>query len=102
MKIILFIYDKEMLRKRLKTILLVFTILLTLMIIGVSLSFLSFDKELAQKLEAKKFIQPTEFFASPITFKPKMLYSMQSLEELLQSKGYRKRSVGQRLLAVVS
>ncbi|MEK6774384.1 MAG: PBP1A family penicillin-binding protein [Bdellovibrionota bacterium] len=87
-----------MLRKRLKTILLVFTTVLTLMIIVLLLLFFSFDKELSEKLEAKKYILPTEYFAAPLSFKSKMLYSREAIEELLVKRNYRSRNVHQRLL----
>ncbi len=87
-----------MLRKRLKTILLVFTTLLTLMIIVGVVSFLSFKKELSEKLEAKKYILPTEYYAAPVSFKAKMLYSREAVEDLLLKRNYRRRNIQQSLL----
>lgn len=75
-----------------------FTTLLTLMIIVSVFSFLNFDKELTEKLEAKKYILPTEYYAAPTSFKARMLYSREAIEEILTKRNYRSRNIQQRLL----
>jgi penicillin-binding protein 1B len=91
-----------MLRPRLKTILIAFTILVTLVIIcglGVgAYSYFVLEKEMTQKLETKNFIVPTEYYASPQSFMPRNVVMLADLEHLLQSQNYRKRDFDQRLL----
>lgn len=91
-----------MLRPRLKTILVAFTILLTLVIIaGLGLSvyaYIHFEKELTTKLESKKFIVPTEFYAAPPTFLFRSIVEISDVERQLQRQDYRRRGFDQRLL----
>lgn len=86
-----------MFKSRLKTILLLFTTLLTLSIIALVFAFVSFERDLNQRLEGKKFIQPTEYYASPLRFQAMMLYSQAQVEEILKQRDYRQRSIQQRL-----
>ncbi|UOF00911.1 transglycosylase domain-containing protein [Bdellovibrio reynosensis] len=91
-----------MLRPRLKTILIAFTILLTLVIIsglGVGVySYFALERELSEKLESKKFIVPTEFYAAPVTFYAKSLLKISDVERQLQRQNYRRRDYDQRIL----
>lgn len=91
-----------MLRPRLKTILIAFTILVTLVIIsglGVAgYSYFALEKELTEKLESKKFIVPTEFYAAPVTFYAKSLLKISDVEKQLSRQNYRRRDFDQRLL----
>lgn len=91
-----------MLRPRLKTILIPFTILVTLIIIS-SLGFAAFlfsslEQELTTKLESKKFIIPTEFYAAPPTYYPRSLIEISDVEKQLLRQNYRRREYNQRLL----
>lgn len=72
--------------------------LVTLVIIGLSYSFISLEEDLARKLEQKKFLQPTEYYASAPSFSPRMVVSINQIEALLQAQSYRARSLNQRLL----
>lgn len=91
-----------MLRPRLKTILIAFTILVTLVIISglgfAAYLFTTLEKELIAKLESKKFIVPTEFYAAPPTFYPRSLLQISDVEKQLIRQNYRKREYDQRLL----
>ncbi|WP_347357638.1 PBP1A family penicillin-binding protein [Bdellovibrio sp.] len=91
-----------MLRPRLKTILLAFTILLTLVIIcglGIGVySYFALEKELVSKLESKKFIVPTEFYAAPPTFQTQSLIQVADIEKQLLRQNYRRREFDQRIL----
>lgn len=91
-----------MMRPRLKTILLAFTILLTLVTIsgiGAGIySFITLEKELTAKLESKKFIIPTEYYAAPPTFQPGRLTKIAEIEQVLSRQNYRRRDFDQRLL----
>lgn len=91
-----------MLRPRLKTILIAFTILLTLVIItglGVGVySYFKLEEELTEKLESKKFIVPTEFYAAPPTFYTHSLVDLTEIEKTFQRQNYRRRDFDQRLL----
>ncbi|MNJ99893.1 Penicillin-binding protein 1A [compost metagenome] len=91
-----------MLRPRLKTILFRFTILLTLVIIAglgfATYSFFTLEKEMSKKLESKKFLTPTEYFAAPPTFAAKTLVSLEATEQQLLRQNYRRRDYDQRLL----
>lgn len=92
-----------MLRTRLKTILLSFTILLTLLIIsGVGFavySFVQLENEMARKLQSKKYLEPTEYYTAPLTFKIQSTYSPKDVENEFVRRFYRKRSADQRLLS---
>lgn len=91
-----------MLRPRLKTILVSFTILLTLVIIaslGVGVySYFYFENELTSKLESKKFLVPTEYYAAPPTFYPHSLIEEGDIEKILLAQNYRRREYSQRIL----
>ncbi|MDG0815394.1 transglycosylase domain-containing protein [Bdellovibrio svalbardensis] len=91
-----------MMRPRLKTILICFTILVTLVIItglgfGVY-SYFSLEKEMTQKLESKKFLIPTEYYAAPPTFTARTLLKIEDLESQFAKQSYRRRNYDQRLL----
>lgn len=91
-----------MLRTRLKTILLRFTILLTLLIIlGIGFagcSFVHLEREMTEKLESKRFLTPTEFFAAPPSYTANAAVSADEVEKQLNLQNYRLRSFDQRLL----
>lgn len=91
-----------MLRPRLKTILKAFTILLTLVIIcGLGFgaySYFALEKELTQKLESKKFLVPTEYYAAPPTYHTLSVVKLADIEKQLLNQNYRRRSYDQRLL----
>lgn len=91
-----------MLRPRLKTILIAFTILVTLVIIcGLGIagySYFALEKELTAKLESKKFIVPTEFYAAPPTFYSHSVIKISDIEKQLLRQNYRRRDYDQRLL----
>lgn len=89
-------------RPRLKTILLAFTILVTLVIIagfGFGIyAYIHFKNELTAKLESKKFIIPTEYYAAPPTFYPTSKINVTDLEKQFNKQNYRRRGYDQRLL----
>lgn len=91
-----------MLRPRLKTILFAFTILVTLVIIcGLAVgtySYFALEKELTAKLESKKFIVPTEFYAAPPAFYSRSVIKVSDIEKQLLRQNYRRRDYDQRLL----
>src|SRR5688572_27179825 len=91
-----------MLRPRLKTILKAFTILVTLVIIcGLGIAayaYYALGKELNEKLESKKFIVPTEYYAAPPTFYTHSLIKISDVEKQLLRQNYRRRDYDQRLL----
>lgn len=79
-----------------------FTILLTLVIIcglGIATySYFALEKELTAKLESKKFIIPTEYYAAPPTFYSKSFISAATIEKQLVRQNYRRREYDQRIL----
>lgn len=91
-----------MLRPRLKTILICFTILVTLVIItglGIGVySYFSLEKEMTQKLESKKFLIPTEYYAAPASFTAHTFTKIDDLEAMFVKDSFRKRTYDQRLL----
>ncbi|MBO9666386.1 MAG: PBP1A family penicillin-binding protein [Bdellovibrio sp.] len=91
-----------MLRPRLKTILICFTILVTLVIIaglGIGVySYFSLEKEMTQKLESKKFLVPTEYYAGPPVFTLRNSAKSADIESLFAKQNYRRRDYDQRLL----
>lgn len=93
---------RYMLRPRLKTILIAFTILLTLVIIsglGVAASlYFSLEQELTTKLESKKFLVPTEYYSAPPTFYTRSIVKLVEVEKQLIRQNYRRRNYDQRLL----
>ncbi|MGZ3782588.1 MAG: transglycosylase domain-containing protein [Pseudobdellovibrionaceae bacterium] len=60
--------------------------------------FTSLEKELTAKLESKKFIIPTEYFAAPPTFYPHSFVVIAEVEKQLLQQNYRRRDYDQRLL----
>jgi penicillin-binding protein 1B len=88
-----------MIRNRLKTILAGFTITLTLLIIVPTAAFFSFEKDFEGRLDSKKFLTTTEYFAQPVTFRPRQQVTAIAIEKLLSEMGYRPRDPGQILMA---
>jgi penicillin-binding protein 1B len=86
-----------MLQARLKTILLIITTLLTLSIMSGAWAFFSFEDQLKEKLDAKKFIQSTEYFSKPLSFRQGQLFQKQSALTELQRRNYRERTLAQSL-----
>ncbi len=91
-----------LLSPRLKTILSRFTIILTLCFtLGVGLcayAFFDLENDMTKKLESKKFLVPTEYFAAPVSFSPRMLITQESVIEMLKKRNYRMRAIDQRIL----
>jgi penicillin-binding protein 1B len=87
-----------MLRPRLKTILLLFTIFVTLSIMGVVWAFWTLDKEMTKKMEQKQFLRPTEFYAYPRTFKVGERWTSTDLEKEFLKNNFRQRSPSQQVL----
>lgn len=89
-------------RPGLKNIFLLFTIVVTLTIItlgaGISYAFFTLEDEMNQKLEAKRILLPTEYFAAPYRFYTPSLQTVDKSEKALQSQNYRARDYQQRLL----
>ncbi|WP_253715673.1 transglycosylase domain-containing protein [Bdellovibrio bacteriovorus] len=79
-----------------------FTILVTLVIIfGLGIAayaYYALGKELNEKLESKKFIVPTEYYAAPPTFFTHSLIKVADVEKQLLRQNYRRRDYDQRLL----
>ncbi|HEX7672719.1 MAG TPA: PBP1A family penicillin-binding protein [Bdellovibrio sp.] len=61
-------------------------------------SYFSLEKEMTQKLESKKFLIPTEYYAAPPTFTARTLVKIENLESQFVKEGYRRRNYDQRLL----
>lgn len=87
-----------MIRHRLKIILALFTIVSTLLIMSVASAFFSIEDEMTQKLEQKKFLQPTEFFAAGPSFASRQIIDPIALEKWFAKELYRRREVDQTLL----
>lgn len=85
-------------RSRLKTILLVFTIVLTLFIIGVAVAFWRLDGLMTEKMAQKQLLEPTIFYAYPVTFEKNDLWSADDVEKELLRNNYRTRAPNQVLL----
>ncbi|HEY8272207.1 MAG TPA: transglycosylase domain-containing protein, partial [Pseudobdellovibrionaceae bacterium] len=89
-------------RSGLKNIFFLFTIFVTLAIItlaaGISYAFLSLSEEMDQKLEAKRILLPTEYYAAPYRFYTPSLQDVDKSEKALQGQNYRSRDFQQRLL----
>ena len=85
-------------RSRLKTILLVFTIFLTLFIISVGVAFWHLDGKMTQKMAQKQLLEPSLFYAYPITFEKNALWSSDEVEKEFQRNNYRSRAPNQVLL----
>ncbi len=90
------------LRTRLKTILFRFTIILTLCFtLGVGFcahALFDLENEMTKKLESKKFLVPTEYYAAPVTFSERMLAQQESIVDILKKQNYRQRNIDQRIL----
>ena len=86
-------------RYRLKTILLVFTIFLTLFIIVVAGAFWRLDGLMSEKIAQKQLLEPTIFYAYPVTFEKNDLWSADDVEKEFQRNNYRSRAPQQVLLA---
>ncbi len=86
-------------RSRLKTILLVFTIFLTLFIIGLIAAFWHLDGLMTQKMAQKQLLEPTAFYAYPVTFKKDELWTPEDIEKEFLRSNYRSRAPNQVLLA---
>lgn len=87
-----------MFQPRLKTILILFATLLTLIIMAPVLAYFSFSQSLDEKLEAKKILKTTEFLVPQILFRRGEVWTVQEVSELLDKNGYRRRSTNQVLL----
>jgi penicillin-binding protein 1B len=89
-------------RNGLKNIFRAFTIILTLAIItlmaAVSYAFFSLDDDINQKLEAKRILLPTEYYAAPYRFHTPSLQTIIKSEKALKAQNYRTRAWDQRLL----
>lgn len=89
-------------RSRLKNIFILFTIFVTLSIItlvgAVSYAFFTLEDEINEKLEAKRILLPTEYYAAPFRFRSPSLQNAEKSEQVLRSQGYRARNWEQRLL----
>ncbi len=86
-------------RPRLKTILLVFTIFLTLFIIAMGVAFWHLDGLMTQKMAQKQLLEPTLFYAFPVTFEKNDLWSADEIEGEFLRNTYRSRAPNQVLLA---
>lgn len=53
---------------------------------------------MTKKLESKKFLVPTEYYAAPVTFSARMLITQEKVIDLLKKRNYRQRELDQRLL----
>lgn len=85
-------------RSRLKTILLAFTITLTLSIIYSAHAFTNYESDLEERLKAKKFLNPTVFYAAPIALKKGYILPKESLAAYFSRQNFRQRQNGQRIL----
>jgi penicillin-binding protein 1B len=89
-------------RSRLKNIFILFTIFLTLAIItlagAMSYAFFSLEDEMNTKLEAKRILLPTEYYAAPYRFRVPSLQTADKSEKTLLAQSYRARDWQQRLL----
>lgn len=89
-------------RTRLKNIFLLFTIFVTLTIItlvgAISYAFFTLEDDMNQKLEAKRILLPTEYYAAPYRFHTPSLQTVDKSERILKNQNYRTRDWQQRLL----
>ncbi|MFZ4403826.1 MAG: transglycosylase domain-containing protein [Pseudobdellovibrionaceae bacterium] len=87
--------------QRLKTILRRFTILLTLVIIGVTgtaaYGIFHFEEEIQKKLELKKILKKTEYYAASQKITVNSQISGLEIEKLLEQQNYRRRAFEQSL-----
>ncbi|WP_340597653.1 transglycosylase domain-containing protein [Bdellovibrio sp. GT3] len=61
-------------------------------------SYFSLEKEMTQKLESKRFIVPTEYYAGPRVFSARNSGSPDGIESLFTKQNFRRRDYDQRLL----
>ncbi len=85
-------------RNRLKTILVAFTIILTLSIIYSANAFTGYEKDLDERLKTKKFLNPTVFYAAPIALKKGYLLPKDALTAYFARQNFRQRVFGQRII----
>ena len=60
---------------------------------------MTLEQEMSEKLESKRFLIPTEFYAAPSTYTAKQIFSVAKIEDLLAKQNFRRRQYDQRLLA---
>lgn len=60
--------------------------------------YYSLEKEMNSKIEAKKFITPTEFYAYPKTYTLEMYIQPEEFKTKLISQNFRQRTIDQRLI----
>ncbi|MBL7556349.1 MAG: penicillin-binding protein [Bdellovibrionaceae bacterium] len=87
-----------LIRSRLKTILLAFTITLTLSIIYSAQAFTNYEKDLEERLKSKKFLNPTIFYAAPIALKKGYVLPRESLSQYFTRQNFRQRQNSQRIM----
>jgi penicillin-binding protein 1B len=87
-----------LIRSRLKTILLAFTITLTLSIIYSANAFTNYEKDLEERLKSKKFLNPTIFYAAPIALKKGYILPKAPLQQYFARQNFRERQNGQRII----
>lgn len=87
-----------LIRNRLKTILLAFTITLTLSIIYSAQAFTNYEKDLEERLKSKKFLNPTIFYGAPIALKKGYILSSESLVSYFTRQNFRQRQNNQRIM----
>lgn len=87
-----------LIRSRLKTILLAFTITLTLSIIYSAQAFTNYEKDLEERLKSKKFLNPTIFYAAPIALKKGYVLPRESLAQYFSRQNFRQRQNSQRIM----
>ncbi|MBL7546056.1 MAG: transglycosylase domain-containing protein [Bdellovibrionaceae bacterium] len=87
-----------LIRSRLKTILIAFTITLTLSIIYSANAFTNYEKDLEDRLKSKQFLNPTVFYASPIALKKGFILPRESLSTYFARQNFRERQKDQRIM----
>lgn len=87
-----------MFRNRLKTILLAFTIFLTLSIIGFAAIIFSLKNQMTEQLEKKQFLKPTTYYSLPPLLKAQSANRADKVRDLLLSHAYRERDFQQKIL----
>lgn len=87
-----------LIRSRLKTILIAFTITLTLSIIYSANAFTNYEKDLEERLKSKKFLNPTIFYAAPVALKKGYVLPKEELAQYFARQNFRARINGQRIL----
>ncbi|WP_413558728.1 transglycosylase domain-containing protein [Bdellovibrio sp. HCB209] len=61
-------------------------------------SYFSLEKEMTEKLESKRFLIPTEYYAGPQIFSQRNTATVTDVEALFQKQNFRRRDYDQRLL----